>query len=123
VLLGWAIADEDGPSGVAMMVEAVDASATRQIMPYANLLLGSRLCEHGDVADGLARLAAGVALAEETGEELWVPPLQLARARWLHVEGDVDAAAAARSDATARATAMGATCASYMPPAPRAARG
>jgi DNA-binding SARP family transcriptional activator len=116
VLLGWAIADEDGPSGVAMMVEAVDASATRQIMPYANLLLGSRLCEHGDVADGLARLAAGVALAGKTGEELWLPPLQLERARWLHVEGDVDAAAAARADAMVRATTMGATCPSYGPP-------
>ena len=108
VLLGWATADEDGPSGVAMMVEAVDASATRQIMPYANFLLGSRLCEHGDVADGLARLAAGVALATETGEELWVPLLQLEQARWLHVQGDVDCAAAARADAMVRATAMGA---------------
>jgi DNA-binding SARP family transcriptional activator len=110
VLLGWAIADEDGPSGLAMMVEAVDASATRQIMPYANLLLGSRLCAHGDVAGGLGRLAAGVALAEETGEELWVPPLQLERAYWLRVEGDAEAAAAAQADAVVRATTMGATC-------------
>jgi DNA-binding SARP family transcriptional activator len=106
VLLGWAMANDDAPSGVAMIVEALDASATLQIMPYANLLLGSRLCEHGDVADGLVRLAAGVALAKQTGEELWLPLLQLERARWLHVDGQIDDAEAARADAEARATAM-----------------
>jgi hypothetical protein len=108
VLLGWGVAEVDPPSGLGMMAEAIDASATRQILPYAQQLLGSRLCEHGHIAEGLTRLTSGVALAIETGEELWMPALQLDRARWLSVEGDSAAAAEAHADAVARATAMGA---------------
>jgi hypothetical protein len=108
VLLGWAIAEVDPPSGLGMMSEAIDASTTRQFIPYALQLFGCRMCEQGQVAAGLARLEAGVALATETGEELWVPGLQLERARWLAADDQTGAAQAAWAEALTRAAAMGA---------------
>ena len=55
-LLGWAVAAEDAATGLALIAETVDESSTRQTMPYFLHLLGSRLCEHGRLADGLVRL-------------------------------------------------------------------
>jgi DNA-binding SARP family transcriptional activator len=105
VLLGWAVAEENGPSGCALMIEAIDGSSTRQLMPYANFLLGSRLCAQAHVADGLARLANGVDVARATGEELWLPMLELEQSKWLSGR----AALTVRADAVRRAKAAGAT--------------
>ena len=106
-LLGWAVAADDAPTGLAMMAETVDESSTRQTMPYFGYLLGSRLCEHGRRREGLARLDAGLALADETGELLWMPLLQLTKARWLAAAGDRAGAAAAGDIAAAAASATG----------------
>ncbi|HEU4840780.1 MAG TPA: AAA family ATPase, partial [Ilumatobacteraceae bacterium] len=87
-LLGWAIAADDAPAGLAMMAETVDDSTTRQTKPYFLALLGGRLCEHGRIAEGLVRLDEGLALAAETDERLWEPLLRLTRAQWLLASGD-----------------------------------
>jgi hypothetical protein len=87
-LLGWAIAADDAPAGLAMLAESVDNTTTRQTRPYFLALLGSRLCEHGRIADGLARLEEGLAVVEETDERLWEPMLRLTRAQWLLATGD-----------------------------------
>ena len=71
-----------------MMAETVDDSTTRQTKPYFLALLGGRLCQHGRIADGLARLDEGLALAAETDERLWEPLLRLTRAQWLLASGD-----------------------------------
>jgi DNA-binding SARP family transcriptional activator len=91
-LLGWAVAAEDAPAGLAMMTETVDASGVRQTKPYFLYLLGSRLCEAGRWAEGMARLDEGLALLTETDERLWEPLLRLTRARWLAAAGDADGA-------------------------------
>ena len=39
-LLGWAVAADDAPAGLAMMAETVDGSTTRQTKPYFLALLG-----------------------------------------------------------------------------------
>ena len=62
-LLGWAVAADDAPAGLAMMAETVDASGVRQTKPYFLYLLGSRLCEAGRWREGMARLDEGLALA------------------------------------------------------------
>jgi hypothetical protein len=93
-LLGWAIAADDAPAGLAMMAETVDDSTTRQTKPYFLALLGGRLCEHGRIAEGLVRLDEGLALAAETDERLWEPLLRLTRAQWLLASGDPTGAAA-----------------------------
>ena len=79
-LLGWAVAAEDAATGLALIAETVDESPTRQTMPYFLYLLGSRLCEHGRLTDGLTRLDDGITFAEETGELLWSPLIQLTKA-------------------------------------------
>ncbi len=107
VLLGWAIAADDGPTGVAMMVEAIEQSSTRQALPYFSLVLGERLGEQGLVGEALARLAHGVAVAGDTGEEIWLPMLHLEQARWLAIAGDESASRRAGEDAVALAMATG----------------
>jgi DNA-binding SARP family transcriptional activator/tetratricopeptide (TPR) repeat protein len=91
-LLGWAVAAEDAPAGLAMMTETVDATTTRQTKPYFLYLLGSRLCEAGRWLEGIGRLDEGLALLAETDERLWEPLLRLTRARWLAAAGDSEAA-------------------------------
>jgi hypothetical protein len=91
-LLGWAVAADDAPAGLAMMTETVDASGVRQTKPYFLYLLGSRLCEAGRWTEGMARLDEGLAVLTETDERLWEPLLRLTRARWLAAAGDTDAA-------------------------------
>jgi DNA-binding SARP family transcriptional activator/tetratricopeptide (TPR) repeat protein len=113
-LLGWAIAAEPGEAdwrnGVSMMAEVVDdTSATRQAAPYFAYLLGSRLGERGRFGEGLDRLEAGLAVAAQTGENLWVPLLHLARAACLGGSGNLIDALAAADDASAAAEAMGST--------------
>ncbi len=103
VLLGWAVAADDGPAGLAMMTESIDASTTRQTRPYFLYLLGSRLCEAGRLVEGLRRLDEGLAVLEATDERLWEPLLRLTRARWLAVAGDAEGAG--REAATARSLA------------------
>ena len=76
-------------------------------MPYFLYLLGSRLCEHGRLTDGLARLDDGIAFAEETGELLWSPLLQLTKAKWLDARGDRAGATAAGGLAAGAARANG----------------
>jgi DNA-binding SARP family transcriptional activator len=107
VLLGWAIAADDAAAGLAMMTESVDATPIRQTKPYFLGLLGARLCEHGRLADGLARLDQALALLDETDERLWEPMLRLTRARWLAVAGDLDGAARDGDAAAALAAATG----------------
>jgi DNA-binding SARP family transcriptional activator len=106
-LLGWAIAADDGDAGLAMMVETVDDASTRQTKPYFAYLLGTRLCEHGRPDEGLARLEEGLTVAEESGERLWVPLLQLTTARWLDATGDTVGAGRVGAEAADAAAAMG----------------
>ena len=106
-LLGWAIAADDGDTGLAMMAETVDDASTMQTKPYFAYLLGVRLCEHGRMDEGLARLDEGLTVAEATGERLWVPLLQLTKARWLAAAGDAVGARRVGADAAATAAAMG----------------
>ena len=67
VLLGWAHPWMTAQRRGELHGRGRPARQPAEIMPYANFLLGSRLCEHGDVADGLARLATGVALGHGNG--------------------------------------------------------
>jgi hypothetical protein len=97
-LLGWAIAAEDAPAGLAMMAETIDSSGVRQTKPYFLYLLGSRLCEAGRWLEGMARLDEGLAVLDETDERLWEPLLRLTRARWLTAAG-ATADAAVEADA------------------------
>lgn len=106
-LLGWAVAPDDAATGLGMLVETVDESPTRQTMPYFGYLLGSRLCENGRTREGLIRLADALALADETGELLWMPLLQLTKASWLDATGDRAGATAAADIAAEAATATG----------------
>jgi DNA-binding SARP family transcriptional activator len=108
VLLGWSIAADRERTGLAMMAEAIDGTATRQAVPYFLYLLGSRTCDLGDEATGLRRLEEGLATATATGEELWVPLLQLEQARWLAATGDRRAAMSTADAAAERAAATGA---------------
>jgi hypothetical protein len=91
-----------------MMAEAIDGATTRQTMPYFGYLLGSRSCQLGQEAAGLARLDQGLELAATTGEELWTPLLHLERARWLDRTGHAHAATEAADRASEQADAMGA---------------
>jgi hypothetical protein len=106
-LLGWAVAADDAPAGLAMMEEVLDAGTARQTRPYFLYLYGSRLCEAGRVAEGLRRLDEGLELLATTDERLWEPLLRLARARWLAAAGDEAASAAEAAAARARAEATG----------------
>jgi hypothetical protein len=106
-LLGWAIAADDGDAGLSMIAETVDDASTMQTKPYFAYLLGVRLCEHGRTVEGLARLEEALAVAEETGERLWVPLLLLTRARWLDATGDPAGARRVGDEAAASAAAMG----------------
>jgi hypothetical protein len=108
-LLGWALADEDGPSGRAMIAEVVDSQPVPQATPYFSYLLGSRLGESGLLDDADRRLAAGIAVAEATGEALWLPLLELERARWRSAAGDHAVAIEWALSATDRARRMGIT--------------
>ena len=107
-MLGWAIAADDGPAGLAMMLEAVDGVTTVQGLPYFGYLLGSRLGEAGKLDEAISRLTDGIELARTTGELLWQPLLLLERARWRDAAGDAEAVADA-TEAIERARAMGAT--------------
>jgi hypothetical protein len=84
-----------------MLSETLDATTTRQTKPYFLGLLGARLCEHGRIGEGLARLDEAVALLDETDERLWEPMLRFTRARWLATSGDL---AAADDESTAAAS-------------------
>jgi DNA-binding SARP family transcriptional activator len=108
VMLGWSIAADGEATGLSMMAEAIDGATTRQTMPYFDYLLGSRSCQLGQEAAGLARLEQGLELAAATGEELWTPLLHLERARWLEHMAQRDAATEAADRASERADAMGA---------------
>jgi hypothetical protein len=106
-LLGWAVAADDGDAGLAMIAETVDDASTMQTKPYFTYLLGVRLCEHGRTDEGLARLDEGLEVAEATGERLWVPLLQLTKARWLAAVGDLAGARRVGREAADAAAAMG----------------
>jgi hypothetical protein len=108
VLLGWAIAADDGPAGRAMMAEAVDNVTAVQGLPYFGLLLGSRLGAAGEHDEAIRRLTDAIDLAQNTGELLWQPLLLLERARWRDAAGRPGSAADA-AEALERARAMGAT--------------
>jgi DNA-binding SARP family transcriptional activator len=108
VVLGWSIAADGEPAGLAMMAEAIDGSTTRQAVPYFAYLLGSRSCQLGKPELGLARLDQGLETARATGEELWVPLLHLERARWLDVIGAPGAAVEAADMAADGAARSGA---------------
>ena len=95
-LLGWAVAAEDAPAGLAMMTETVDASGVRQTKPYFLYLLGLAAVRGRSLARGHGPPRRGPGPAAETDERLWEPLLRLTRARWLAVAGDSDAASAAR---------------------------
>ena len=101
------IAADGGPAGVAMMLEAIEQSSTRQAMPYFALLLGQRLGEQGRVDEALERIDAGVTIAGDTGEQIWLPMLHLERARWLAAAGDERGAAQTGEDAVALALKTG----------------
>jgi DNA-binding SARP family transcriptional activator/tetratricopeptide (TPR) repeat protein len=106
-LLGWAIAADDAEAGLAMMAESVDATTTRQTKPYFLGLLGARLCEHGQIGEGLDRLDQALALLDDTDERLWEPLLRLNRARWLAASGDHAGAEREGETAAAMAAATG----------------
>lgn len=106
-LLGWAVAADDAEAGLAMMTESIDATTTRQTKPYFLGLLGGRLCEHGRIDEGMARLDQALALLDETDERLWEPMLRLTRARWLAVSGDRAGAEQEGDAAAALAAATG----------------
>jgi hypothetical protein len=97
MLLGWAVAADSDTSaaenGLAMMAEVLDdESATRQTVPYFAHLMASRQVDHGHPDAGVQRVDSGLAIAEATGERLWVPLLHLVRCR-------AHAAAGRRKDA------------------------
>lgn len=106
-LLGWAMAADDGPAGRAMIVEVLDDQPIPQTQPYFAYLLGARLAEAGLLDEARARLAHGVAVAEATGERLWLPLLQLEQAGCLRAAGDESGARAAAALAVATAAPMG----------------
>ncbi len=106
-LLGWAVAADDAAAGLAMLTETLDGTTTRQTKPYFLGLLGARLCEHGRIREGLARLDEALALLDETDERLWEPLLRFTRARWLAGSGDPAAADAEGAAAAALAAATG----------------
>jgi DNA-binding SARP family transcriptional activator/tetratricopeptide (TPR) repeat protein len=106
-LLGWAVAADDAAAGLAMLTETLDATTTRQTKPYFLGLLGTRLCEHGRISEGLTRLDEALTLLDETDERLWEPMLRFTRARWLAASGDRAAAEAEAAVAVAVAVATG----------------
>jgi hypothetical protein len=108
-LLGWALAEQDGPSGRAMIAEVVDSQPVPQAKPYFAYLLGSRLGEAGLLDDADGRLDDGIAVATETGEALWLPLLELERARWRRAAGDTTGATELARSAADRARRMGIT--------------
>ncbi len=107
-LLGWAMADEDGTAGRAMIAEVVDTRPIPQTLPYFSYLLGSRLGEAGLLDEALPRLAHGIDVAERSGERLWLPLLHLEQARCLRSSGDRAAARRACDLALTTAAPMGA---------------
>lgn len=106
-LLGWAMAADDGAAGRAMIAEVVDSQTIPQTRPYFCYLLANRLGEAGALDEALARLEHGAVVAEATGERLWLPLLQLERARWLRATGAAADAHARAAEAVATADAMG----------------
>jgi hypothetical protein len=112
MLLGWAVAADGDRSaaenGLAMMAEVLDdESATRQAVPYFAHLMAARLVDHGHPDAALARLEAGLATAEATGERLWVPLLHLVRSRAHAGAGRGEDATMALAESAALATELG----------------
>ena len=111
MLLGWAVAAEHDASaarnGLAMMAEVLDdESATRQTVPYFAHLMASRQVDHGHPDAAIERVEAGLAVAEATGERLWVPLLHLVGARAHASVGRRGDASAALAESTTLAAEL-----------------
>ena len=112
MLLGWALAaDPDemaAANGLSMMAEVLDdTAATKQTVPYFAHLMASRLTEHGRPDDAVARVDAGLRIADETGERLWVPLLHLGRSQAHASAGRRNDAAAALAESAKIASQLG----------------
>jgi hypothetical protein len=91
-----------------MMAEVLeDESATRQAVPYFAHLMASRQIDHGRPDAGLQRVESGLAIAEATGERLWVPLLHLVRSRAHATAGRRKDAQSALDESAALAAELG----------------